>query len=202
MTKPYFPPSISGIEYDFLKPEVKSAKGTKPPKNKKPVNWRAGRACTCALACITPSGRVLIVHPTNGPFKFAWGFPKGIKDDTDADEITTARRELREETGLDLPDDLLYINCGTFDYTKEKVYRLFAVKLDYEIDTATLKCESHFQDKDGTMKTEIDKYALVKIDRCYKDMSAKQALVVKSCLPQLRATLRGTAKDTRTEWER
>lgn len=202
MNKPYFPPSISGIEYDFLKPEVPSVKGTKPPKLKKPVNWRAGRKCTCAIACITPSGKVLIVHPTNGPYKFGWGFPKGIKDDTDADEISAARRELREETGLDLPDNLLYINCGTFDYTKEKVYRLFAVKLDYEIDTAALKCESTFTDRDGTTKTEIDKYALVGIDRCYKDMTAKQANVVKSCLTMLRKTLAGTAKDTRSDWER
>jgi len=103
---------------------------------------------------------------------------------------------------LDLPDTQLYINCGTFEYTKEKVYRLFAVKLDYEIDATTLHCESHFQDKDGTMKTEIDKYAMVKIDRCYKDMSAKQSIVVKSCLTQLRKTLAGTAKDTRGDWER
>jgi 8-oxo-dGTP pyrophosphatase MutT (NUDIX family) len=202
MNKPYFPPSIYGNEYDFLKPKIKSAKGTKPPKDKRPVNWRAGKKCTCALACITPSGRVLICHPTNGPYKFGWGFPKGIKDDTDADEITAARRELREETGLDLPDDLLYINCGTFEYMKEKVYRLFAVKLDYEIDLSTLHCESMFTDKDGTQKPEIDKYALVLIDRCYKDMTVKQSLVVKSCLSKLRATLRGTAKDTRDDWER
>lgn len=202
MNKPYFPPSIYGNEYDFLKPKIKSAKGTKPPKDKRPVNWRAGKKCTCALACITPSGRVLICHPTNGPYKFGWGFPKGIKDDTDADEISAARRELREETGLDLPDDLLYINCGTFEYMKEKVYRLFAVKLDYEIDITTLHCESTFTDKDGVQKPEIDQYALVLIDRCYKDMTVKQSLVVKSCLSKLRATLRGTAKDTRIDWER
>ena len=202
MNKPYFPPSLSGVEHAFLKAEVKSAKGTKPPKLKKPVNWRAGKKCTCALACITPSGKVLICHPTNGPFKFGWGFPKGIKDDTDADEITAARRELREETGLDLPNELLYINCGTFEYTSEKVFRLFAVKLDYEIDLAALHCESMFTDKDGVDKPEIAKYDLVKIDRCYKDMSAKQAAVVKSCLTTLRKTLAGTAKDTRADWER
>lgn len=202
MNKPYFPPSLSGTEHDFLKPIEKSAKGTKPPKTKKPVNWRAGKQCTCAMACITPSGKVLICHPTNGPFKFGWGFPKGIKDDTDLDEITAARRELKEETGLALPDDLLYINCGTFEYTKEKVFRLFAVKLDFEIDLATLHCESLFTDTDGIDKPEIAKYDLVKIDRCYKDMSTKQSTVVKSCLTTLRKTLAGTAPNTRAEWER
>jgi hypothetical protein len=57
-----------------------------------------------------------------------------------------------------------------------------------------------FTDKDGTQKPEIDKYDLVKLDRCYKDMTTKQSLVVKSCLATLRATLRGTAKDTRVDW--
>jgi len=195
-------PSLTDIKYDFLEPAKKSARGSRPPKIKKPVNWRAGRPATCALACITPSGRVLIAHPTNGAYAFSWGFPKGIKDDSDANELAAARRELKEETGIDLPDDLLYINCGTFDYTKEKVYRLFAVKLDFEIDLAQLRCESTFTDTDGQDKPEIDKYDLVKIDRCYKNMSTKQSLIVKSCLTTLRKTLAGTAKDTRSDWER
>lgn len=201
MNKPFFP-SLTDTTYDFLEPVKKSAVGTKPPKIQKTVNWRRGRAATCAIACITPSGKVLTVHPTNGPYKFGWGFPKGLRDDSDPDELSAALRELKEETGLELPADLLYINCGTFDYTKEKVYRLFAVKLDYEIDLAALHCTSTFVDKDGISKPEIDKYDLVKIDRCYKDMSAKQAAVVKSCLTKLRKTLAGTAKDTRKDWER
>lgn len=201
MAPPFFP-SITDVKYDFLEPKKKSAKGSKPPKPKQPVNWRNKMKVTCAIACITPSNRVLIVHPTNGPHAFGWGFPKGVKDNSDLDELSAARRELKEETGLDLPDTLLYINCGTFAYTKEKLYRLFAVKIDFDIDPNTLKCESLFTESDGANKPEIDKYDLVKIDRCYKDMSAKQASVVKSCLTKLRQTAAGTAKDTRKDWER
>ena len=35
-----------------------------------------------------------------------WGFPKGHREDTDANDLETSIRELREETGL-MPDDYL-----------------------------------------------------------------------------------------------
>lgn len=201
MATPYFP-SLTNVEYDFLKPKPVVIRGSKPPKIKQVVNWRAGKPVTCALACITPTGKVLIVHATNGGYKQGWGFPKGIKDATDANELAAARRELKEETSLDLPDDLLYINCGTFYYTKDKLYRLFAVKLDFEIDLSTLRCDSMVPNPAGSDYPEIDAFDLVPIDRCYRQMSVKQLSVVKSCLTPLRMTYRGTAKDTRNDWER
>ncbi len=38
-----------------------------------------------------------------------WGFPKGHRENTDANDIETAVRECREETGL-APDDYVVIN--------------------------------------------------------------------------------------------
>jgi len=38
-----------------------------------------------------------------------WGFPKGHRENTDANDIETAVRECREETGL-VPDDYVVIN--------------------------------------------------------------------------------------------
>ncbi len=38
-----------------------------------------------------------------------WGFPKGHRENTDANDIETAVRECREETGL-VPDDYIVIN--------------------------------------------------------------------------------------------
>jgi predicted NUDIX family NTP pyrophosphohydrolase len=50
---------------------------------------------------------VLLVHP-GGPFwakrdDGAWSVPKGELDDADADGLATARREFREELGIDAP---------------------------------------------------------------------------------------------------
>ena len=66
-----------------------------------------------------PDGlEVLLVHPS-GPYnrKAPWSIPKGEPDEAETDLEKTARRETREETGVD-PGRLELL--GQIDYTKSK----------------------------------------------------------------------------------
>jgi predicted NUDIX family NTP pyrophosphohydrolase len=69
------------------------------------------------------SVEVLLVHPSGAyNAKAPWGIPKGLIDEGET-EAQAARRETREETGIDLPPP--YVDLGSIDYTKSKK-RIFA----------------------------------------------------------------------------
>jgi len=61
---------------------------------------------------------ILLVHPAGNYNRRApWGIPKGAPDPDEGLE-DTARRETREETGLDITDPL--VDLGFVDYTRSK----------------------------------------------------------------------------------
>lgn len=61
---------------------------------------------------------VLLVHPAGNYNRRApWGIPKGAPDPDETLEMT-ARRETREETGLDVTTPL--VDLGHVDYTRSK----------------------------------------------------------------------------------
>src|SRR5690242_19595862 len=61
---------------------------------------------------------VLLVHPAGNYNRRApWGIPKGAPD-PDEELEATARRETREETGLEIDGPL--VNLGFVDYTRSK----------------------------------------------------------------------------------
>ena len=47
-------------------------------------------------------GRLLIGKRSDTPFRGTWCVPGGGREQSDSDELVTAKRELREETGIDL----------------------------------------------------------------------------------------------------
>ena len=81
-----------------------------------------------------PNGlEVLLVHP-GGPFwarkdEGAWSIPKGLHE-PDEDAVTAARREFREETGLDARGALLEL--GSFRQRSGKVIHAWALEGDCE----------------------------------------------------------------------
>jgi predicted NUDIX family NTP pyrophosphohydrolase len=67
-----------------------------------------------------PKGpEVLIVHPSGWYNRAApWSIPKGIPDAGETDLEATARRETREETGVEAAGPL--VPLGHMDYTKSR----------------------------------------------------------------------------------
>jgi predicted NUDIX family NTP pyrophosphohydrolase len=106
---------------------------------------------------------VLLVHP-GGPFwakrdDGAWSIPKGELDDGDDDGLATARREFREELGVDAPDaDPRPL--GAIRQLGGKVVEAWAIAGD--VDTTAIVSntfETEWPPKSGRMQTfpEVDR---------------------------------------------
>ena len=117
------------------------------------------------LYTAAPEGvRVLLVHPSgaynrNAPF----GIPKGEPNSGEELE-TTARREVREETGVDVRGDMT--SLGYIDYTKtRKRIHAWAAPMP---DGAIPKCASW----------EIDKAQMFTLDDARKAIHRDQAAFI------------------------
>jgi predicted NUDIX family NTP pyrophosphohydrolase len=87
---------------------------------------------------------IFLAHP-GGPFwrnkdEGAWTFPKG-EYTGDEEPLTAARREFREEIGLDLDGD--FIDLGAVKQSGGKIVRVFAVEGD--CDPATIRSNTFKQ---------------------------------------------------------
>jgi predicted NUDIX family NTP pyrophosphohydrolase len=104
---------------------------------------------------------VLLVHPSGAYNRTSpWGIPKGIPDEGEALE-DAARRETREETGVEVTGPLIPLNA--IDYTKSKKrVHCFAGELPAG---AVPKCASW----------EIDGAELLTLDEARKRIHPDQA---------------------------
>lgn len=107
---------------------------------------------------------VLLVHPAGNYNRRApWGIPKGAPD-PDEELEATARRETREETGLDITDPLT--DLGYVDYTRSKKrVHAFAARAP---DGATPRCASW----------EVDKVEFIEITRARRIIHPDQAALL------------------------
>ena len=107
--------------------------------------------------------KVLGGHPTGRPYayNYAYDIPKGHIEDGET-PLEAAKRELKEETGIVLPDDQEIHEIGHVSYNSKKSLHLFSTELD--IDLKSLHCDSTFVDSFGNVKQEVDHFILT--DRC------------------------------------
>jgi predicted NUDIX family NTP pyrophosphohydrolase len=107
---------------------------------------------------------VLLVHPAGNYNRRApWGIPKGAPDPDEALEAT-ARRETREETGLDIAGPLT--DLGHVDYTRSKKrVHAFAGKAP---EDAAPRCASW----------EVDKVEFIEITRARRVIHPDQAALL------------------------
>jgi len=120
---------------------------------------------TCALVIINKDGDILACHGYGKPKENGYDFPKGCYDEnTDKDHLSTALRELKEETGIILNpcnDNISIIDAGIHPHTKHKDIHIFIYKTDTFPDINALKCTSFFIDKHGNQKPEMDYFSII-----------------------------------------
>ena len=119
---------------------------------------------TLLYRAVDGSIEVLLVHPAGNYNRRApWGIPKGAPDPNETLE-ETARRETREETGLDITSAL--VDLGHVDYTRSKKrVHAFAAPAP---DGAAPRCASW----------EVDKVEFIEITRARRVIHPDQAALL------------------------
>jgi len=95
---------------------------------------------------LAENNKMLLVHPTGANF---WNIPKGIQEDGETDWVT-AKRELHEETNINLADYNYSIikESAFYKYKKRSKYaKAFLVILNEKIKRE-LKCNTFFDNFD------------------------------------------------------
>lgn len=132
---------------------------------------------TCGVL-VTDGARLLLGHATRSP---RWDIPKGIAEPGE-DFAVAASRELREETGLDVPPGSL-TPLGIHRYLPRKELALFEWRPDALPDPASLLCTSQFS-VDGSLLPEFDRFALFDWDNAISAVGRNMARVLSSVRAQ------------------
>ena len=101
---------------------------------------------TCGIYLLDNKGRILIGHPTNAKWTI-WSIPKGRIDQGETDLFSVAKRELYEETNINLDQFVdKIIDITEYDLIKykqtDKYLKGFLVKMNCCFDTHDIKCDS------------------------------------------------------------
>jgi len=120
---------------------------------------------TCGIYLYSiPANKILICHATKSSWK-QWSIPKGLQDE-DEDQILAAKRELYEETNINL-DSLQLKSFHSLPERKYKTGKKILVSYlaiaDFEPESVELNCHSLVQGK----YPEVDKFRWVKVDELH-----------------------------------
>jgi 8-oxo-dGTP pyrophosphatase MutT (NUDIX family) len=122
------------------------------------------RQQTCGCYLLDNRDRLLIAHPTGMDMNI-WSIPKGLKDIGEP-IYNAAKRELKEETGIDIDDhNHLMAPLGQIEYqNKPKTLHGFMFFLDKTIDD-DIVCSSFFNSSEfGIRLPEVDIFQWVNIN--------------------------------------
>lgn len=111
---------------------------------------------SCGLLVINERSELLVGHSTGSDH---WDLPKGLIDSGE-DPMTCARREAREEFGLEFSPDRL-IDLGRHPYYRGKDLHLFGVRTtSAETRVDLCCCTSYFEHyRTGKEVPEVDEFA-------------------------------------------
>ena len=137
---------------------------------------------SCGTLIVNEQGQLLLAHVTG---KRQWDIPKGAAEPGEA-PVAAALRETREETGITLEPAQLR-DLGRFDYMPAKDLHLFAVRLDGQaLDLADCHCSSHFSDRDGRLRPEVDAFRWASEQEAATLCTPRMAAVLARALPLAR----------------
>lgn len=138
---------------------------------------------SCGVYLFNSDNKLLIEHPT-GHKPNVWTIPKGRMDDGETDYFSVAKRELFEETNVNL-DNLNIVKQEEFDMIRyretNKYLKGFFVKVDSDVSDVVLGCESmvyrngvpSFPEVDGykwvdveEARTVLNEFQMANLDRC------------------------------------
>lgn len=116
---------------------------------------RAEVATSCGTLILNTKGQLLLCHVTGA---LHWDIPKGMREPGES-TFEAAKRELREETGLQFTD-ALFEEIGGFKYLKHKNLHLYKVRAPESLGRLDhLSCKSHFLQRDtGKLLPEMDSF--------------------------------------------
>jgi 8-oxo-dGTP pyrophosphatase MutT (NUDIX family) len=114
-----------------------------------------GRRTSCGV--VVTDGALLLL----GRFarRSLWDVPKGIAEPGE-DFAAAAARELREETGLEVPPGALR-GLGVHRYLSGKDLALFLWRVEAMPAPEELRCTSFFRAADGALVPEFDGFAVL-----------------------------------------
>ncbi len=145
------------------------------------------KTLSCGVLVINPDGELLLCRVTAA---WHWDIPKGATEPGEL-PLAAALRETREECGLDL-SQLALTDLGHTPYLPRKDLHLYAVLVN-RFDAASCHCESHYSDRWGRSRPEMDGYEWTPFDRvrrrCAHHMGdvLTQVLSLHKILAQLQA---------------
>jgi 8-oxo-dGTP pyrophosphatase MutT (NUDIX family) len=120
---------------------------------------------SCGIYLFRNDNKFLIEHPT-GHRPNIWTIPKGRPDEGEIDYFMVAKRELLEETGIDL-NKYKIIKTEELDLVRygetNKHLKGFFVKVDSNFSDIELKCDSMVYRNGVPSFPEVDKYQWVTI---------------------------------------
>lgn len=111
---------------------------------------------SCGTLILNHRGQLLVCHVTGTRH---WDIPKGMRESGES-TLAAAKRELREETGLDFAHSA-FEEIGGFDYQKHKRLHLYKVRAPENLNClGHLVCTSYFSHREtGASMPEMDGYA-------------------------------------------
>ena len=112
-------------------------------------------ATSCGTIILNQERHLLLCHVTGAQH---WDIPKGMREPGES-TLAAARRELKEETGLEFDADL-YEEIGGFDYQQHKRLHLYKVRAPESLCRLDhLNCTSHFlHPATGKLMPEMDDF--------------------------------------------
>jgi 8-oxo-dGTP pyrophosphatase MutT (NUDIX family) len=113
---------------------------------------------SCGILVLNPAREILLCHATGTP---RWDIPKGGAEVGER-PVDAALRETAEETGRTFAPEAL-LDLGEHAYRPGKRLHLFAV-LSERFDAALCHCSTHFVDRFGRSRPEMDGFDWVAFD--------------------------------------